>query len=294
MIRSTLVFSFFLFLVSSAASAQSAWVQEDDGHYMQLSHSALPAYNNVYLRSGGEFRTPRSILDQTIQFYGEYGLGRNTTLVYNIPVKHIHVGNFNPDYEGSVSLQAGTMWGLSNVSLGVRQKLYRDLFDIAAGFHVQAPTGMYDDSMGVRTGYDAWTFMPMLNFGKGLGNFFIQMHFGAQFRTNDYTHNLNTGVEFGHQFFGRLWVMAFLNGQISLRNGERTDPINNRATGLYLNDEEYVAFGLKLIGEIVDDRFGLTFGFGGAISGNNVAKSPSFNGGIYWNWNRASKMNVAE
>lgn len=283
----------FLALFYQSSTAQSAWVQEEGGHYMQLGHSALPAYDKVYLRGGNEFQTPRQILDQTIQFYGEYGLGRNTSLVYNVPIKHIHVGNFNSEYEGSVALKAGTMWGLSNVSLGVRQKLYRVLFDVAVGFHVQAPTGMYDDSMGVRTGYDAWTFMPMLNFGKGLGKFFIQMHFGAQIRTNEYTHNLNTGVELGYKFFDRLWVMAFLNGQISLRNGDRTDPINNRATGLYLNDEEYVAFGLKLIGEVVKDRFGLTFGFGGAISGNNVAKAPSLNGGIYWNWNRLDE-NVAE
>ena len=251
---------------------------------MQFSHSALPSYTKYYQRNGSDQQTAREILDQTLQFYGEYGMGNKTTLVYNLPVKHIHVGNFNNAYEGSASLQAGTMWGLSNIMVGVRQSLYSDLFNMAIEFQVQAPTGMYDDSMGVRTGYDAWSFYPTLNFGKGLGNFYIKMHIGSQLRTNDYTHNLTTGVEAGYRFFQRLWVMAFLNGQVSWRNGDRVDLINNRATGLYLNDQEFVAFGLKLIGEVVKDRFGITFGFGGAISGHNVAKSPSWNGGIYWQW----------
>lgn len=273
-----------LLCLGTQAFSQSAWTQDKGKHYMQLSHSVLPFYTKYYQRGGNEEQTAREVLDQTLQFYGEYGMGPSTTLLYNLPVKHVHIGNFNANYEGSASLKAGTMWGLSNAMIGVRQSLYSDLFNMGIEFQIQAPTGMYDDSMGVRTGYDAWSFYPTLNFGKGLGNFYIKMYIGSQLRTNDYTHNLTTGVEAGYKFFDRLWVMAFLNGQVSWRNGDRVDPINNRATGLYLNDQEFVAFGLKLIGEVVKDKFGITFGFGGAISGHNVAKSPSWNGGIYWQW----------
>ncbi|MCJ7468105.1 MAG: hypothetical protein MUO53_15610 [Maribacter sp.] len=51
-------------------------------------------------------------------------------------------------------------------------------------------------------------------------------------------------------------------------------------TSLYVNDQEYVAFGMKAISEITPN-FGLLFGYAGALSGNNVPKREVLRFGIF-------------
>ena len=50
---------------------------------------------------------------------------------------------------------------------------------------------------------------------------------------------------------------------------------------MYVNDQEYTAYGIKIIGEI-SPEFGIIAGFGGAFSGNNVAKQAAINIGLYY------------
>jgi hypothetical protein len=66
-----------------------------------------------------------------------------------------------------------------------------------------------------------------------------------------------------------------------MRNGSRTDPLNNLLTGLYVNNQEHVAWGIKTYGNIFSDRWGVSAALFGAFSGNYVAKSPSINLGVY-------------
>ena len=57
-------------------------------------------------------------------------------------------------------------------------------------------------------------------------------------------------------------------------------PAENQLTGLYVNNQEYGAFGLKAIGEFSNNS-GITAGYGGAFSGNNVAKQAALTFGVY-------------
>lgn len=79
-------------------------------------------------------------------------------------------------------------------------------------------------------------------------------------------------------------MITFLDFVISLNNGDFHTPIQNTLTALYVNDQEYTAFGLKAIIEI-SSQFGLIAGFGGAFSGNNVAKEAALNIGLYYKIN---------
>ena len=57
-------------------------------------------------------------------------------------------------------------------------------------------------------------------------------------------------------------------------------PQENLATALYVNDQSYAAFGLKLIAEF-NKKFGANVGLGGAFAGRNVAKVPAISFGLF-------------
>ena len=79
-------------------------------------------------------------------------------------------------------------------------------------------------------------------------------------------------------------MIAFLDFVISLNNGNYEVPLENALTALYVNNQEYTAFGLKAIGKITLD-FGFIAGFGGAFSGTHVAKKAAINLGLYYKIN---------
>jgi hypothetical protein len=84
----------------------------------------------------------------------------------------------------------------------------------------------------------------------------------------------------GHKIIKRIWLIGFVDVVKSFENGNIALPIQNTFTGLYVNDQEYGAYGLKAIGEITE-QIGLTAGFGGAFFGNNVPSQAAFNVGVY-------------
>ncbi|RCS26084.1 hypothetical protein DUT90_09920 [Polaribacter sp. WD7] len=266
----------FLFITISAFS-QSPWTQEKGKFYTQLSFTSIANYNSLF--GDPEILTEREITDNTLQFFGEYGLSDKTSLLVNIPFKLIETGdltstNLNP------TTTAATESTLGNIELGLKHNFYQKDWTISGQFSVEANTSSFDASSGIRTGYDAWTFSPLLLAGKSFGDTYIQGFLGANLRTNNYSSNFRFGGEIGSRLGKHVWLIAFLDVSSSFKNGDVVIPQENILTGLYVNDQEFGAFGLKAIGEI-SENFGITAGFGGAFSGNNVAKQGALNIGLY-------------
>lgn len=254
----TLVFtSFSLF-------AQSPWTKKKNEGYVQLSYTTISNYDKLF--GDPEINLPRKISDNTIQLYGEYGLSDKTTLLVSLPFKMLSgINNKN---------------AIGNLQLGVKHNFYNKKWLLSGQLNVEANTSDYDATSGLRSGYDAWTITPMFLAGRGFDKWYIQAFTGVDIRTNDYSSNFKLGGELGYKTLDWLWVAGFLDGVASLKNGEVSLPAQNLATGLYVNDQSFAAFGLKLIGEF-NDNFGANIGFGGAFSGRNVAKAPALSFGLY-------------
>ena len=152
---------------------------------------------------------------------------------------------------------------------------------ISGQFNVESNTGNYDVKTGLRTGYDTWTLTPTLNIGRGFKDFYVQAFTGVNVRFNNYSSNFRLGGEAGYKTFKRLWIVAYLDMVNSFKNENDTNlPIENLLTGTYVNNQEYVAYGLKGLLEITQ-KIGVTASFGGAFSGNNVAKRAAINFGVF-------------
>jgi len=257
-----------ILLATINAFGQSPWTKKKGEFYTQLSFSTIANYNTLF---GSPDKTLNGeITDNTLQFYGEYGLTYKTTFIASIPLKlisHKDISNTNKT-------------ALGNIEIGIKHNFYNKKWLFSGQLNVEVNSGTFDVLSGIRTGYNAWTITPLLTFGKGFNSWYVQGFTGVNIRTNNYSSNFKIGGEIGYKPIQKLWVIANLDVTQSFNNGDVVLPTSNLSTGLYLNDQEYVSFGLKAIGEITKN-FGLTAGVGGAFSGNNVAKQGAFNIGIY-------------
>jgi hypothetical protein len=263
-------------LVSGNLIAQSAWTQKKGKTYTQLSYSTISDYDRLF--GEPDYNTERKITDNTIQLYGEYGLTDKTTLLLNLPLKLIKTGDqvFN-----TVPVTTATnKTALGNIEIGIKHLLYNKAFTLSGQLSIEANTSTFDDNSGIRTGYDAWSFTPTLNAGKSFGKMYAQAFVGGHIRTNDYSSNFKFGAEYGIKFIQRIWVIGYLDFVSSFNNGDIILPESNLLTGLYVNNQEYSAYGVKGIVEI-NKNFGVSAGFGGAFSGNNVARQAAISFGLY-------------
>ncbi|CAM1357773.1 transporter [Tenacibaculum xiamenense] len=263
-------------LFTGTLFAQSPWTKKKNEAYLQLSFSSISNYTELF--GNPDYGTDREITDNTLQLYAEYGVSDKTTLFANVPFKMVKSGN--PTLDVAI-IPEGSESSLGNIQLGVKHNFYNKKWLISGQVGVEANTGSYNAATGLRTGYDAWTITPLVLVGRGFNNWYIQAFTGVDIRTNDYSSAYKLGGELGYKAIDWLWVAGFLDGVASFQNGETVIPTSNALTGLYVNNQSYAAFGLKLIGEI-NDKFGANAGIGGAFGGRNVAKKPAFSLGLYY------------
>ncbi len=276
----------FLFLLPFILFSQSPWTQKKGEFHTQFSFSTIPSYNEIY--GEPDFEINRNITDNTFQLYGEYGVSDKTTLILNIPFKNITTsGYIEPISSDPFHVNGATINAFGNMEAGIKHNFINNKWLVSGQLNIEFNTSSYDEISGIRTGYNAFTFTPLINFGRSFNKSYLQGFTGFNFRTNDYSTNFKIGAEGGTKIINRIWIIAFLDFVISLDNGDIELPQLNQQTALYINNQEYTAFGLKFIGEITPD-LGLIAGFGGAFTGNNVAKQAAINFGIYYKFN-ASK-----
>ncbi len=274
----------FLFLCSSSILfSQSPWTKKKGEFYTQFSFSTISNYDEIF--ADPDYFTHRKITDNTFQLYGEYGLSDKITIIINAPFKNIKTGDLtNKTGFDPLITSAETINAFGNIELGVKHNFYHKKCLLTGQLNIEFNTNTYDDPSGIRTGYDAFTFTPLINFGRGYKKSYLQAFTGFNIRTNNYSSNFRIGGEGGYKIIDKIWLIAFLDFVISLNNGDFEVPIQNALTALYINNQEYTAFGLKAIGEITP-KFGLITGFGGAFTGNNVAKEVAINLGLYYKIN---------
>ena len=109
--------------------------------------------------------------------------------------------------------------------------------------------------------------------------FFLEA--GGTKRGNNFSDEVQVITEYGKKVKA-IWTAVVLDYKKSLRNGSRQTP-NLDQTGLYPNNQEYFAFGLKLAKDLENGN-GINFSTFGAFSGHKVAHLASVNLGWYKKW----------
>ncbi len=259
--------------------AQSPWPQTKGRFYTQVSWQGIPEYDAVFTKGKISY-TPleRRISEQTLQLYGEYGISYHTTVWCSVPWRIMRSGE--PVLTSQPATAAGKVSGLGNASLAVRQSYFKWGLCFGGQLRVDLPAGGYDDATGLRTGYDAFTILPMLSAGKGYAHGYWFVYGGYGLRTNRFDHFMNFGAEAGYKIW-KIYLIGFSERLSPLDNGEVALPQNNLMTSLYVNGQGWWSVGAKGILEI-NERTGVVLTAAGAFSGSWVPKRPGLGLGVYF------------
>lgn len=262
--------------------AQSPWTQPDNGFYGQLSLNMVSGYDELYVTGGNKIATERKIDDLTLQGWLEWGLSESSTILLSLPLIVLNAGDLNIADQIDPLTQSGSLKAPGNIRLGWKKLISTGSYVSAGQLWLETPSGKYDDKTGLRSGYDAWALIPSFNFGTSGSAWYSYGSFAYGLRSNNYSHFLQFNAEVGYHIMPVLSLAFYIDWLNSLKNGSRQDPVNNLLTGLYVNNQEYFAFGIKVYGKIISNRLGISLGLAGAFSGNFVPRVPAFNLALYY------------
>jgi hypothetical protein len=262
--------------------AQSPWLQDKRTLLTQISFNIIPEYHQLFLNSGNTYNTERNIKDNTLQGWFDYGISDHTALQMILPIKFMNAGDLVDSDTPTPQTSSGSLQAFGNISLTWKQKLLQQTWILTSNLSIEFPTAQYQNKTGLRSGFDAWSILAALSTGRGFGRAYFYAHLGIGTRSNDYSSFLTGGFEGGYQLSRHIWVAGVVSILQSFQNGTRQDPVNNLLTGLYVNNQEFIAGGLKLFGSIISDKLGYSLSVFTATSGNFVAKSVPVNLGVFY------------
>ncbi len=281
MLQKCLLSFAFISLLSAALVAQSPWPRSKAGFYAQAAWHFIPAYEEVFPRSPGYSPLDRRLSENTFQLYGEYGVSRATTLTASLPLRLVSAGDFLGNF-ATPETESGSLFGMGNVSLGIRQSILKSNVQLSASLRIDLPVDNYDDATGLSTGYKAWAALPMLSAGMGFGRGYGFVYGGYGFRSDKFSQFVNLGIEGGFRI-KKLWLIGFSEWMSSVENGNVNEPLRNRLTALYVDEQSWLSIGVKGILEF--NRFwGVLASAAGASDGQWVPKKPGFSIGTYFKW----------
>lgn len=278
-------FYFILFLLTIAtwAEAQSPWARAKGGGYAQVSWNFIPTYTNLFGEDGNDIVLAREVSERSLQLYGEYGLGKKTTLMLALPYVWNERGEVNPESKLVNIGPGGEISGLGNTTIGLKHQFLSGKLAMAGNLRVQLPaSATYQPENDLRTGYDAMTIIPSVSAGMGFGITYWYAYGGYGYRTNDYTHFVTFGGEAGLKV-GKVWVAAFTESIIPMENGSVQPAKEPFYTGLFVDNQGWVSYGLKASWAI-RPSLGINFSGAGAAWAQNVPKSPGVGLGIWYRW----------
>jgi hypothetical protein len=262
--------------------AQSPFVRSQAGFYVQAGWHTVPTVNTLFGDDGSDRVLSHRVGEQTCQLYGEYGINRKTTLSVVLPLRSVLVKPNEVPLPLPVTQNLVRHTRLGNTSLGIKRQLYSGWLQVTANLRIDAPAGAPKTGTALRTGYEAWTFVPSVSVGQGYRRTFWYAYGGWGYRTNNYSMFADAGVE-GGVHFGPIWLIGFSQVLLSNRDGQRQDEPGYLYTGLSVDRQSWVSVGLKGIWQI--NRFtGLVVSAAGAPYARNVPKSPGLGVAVYFRW----------
>ncbi len=274
-----LICSLLLLSLSTLSIAGGPWIRGYKKGFVQLGYSGL-YYNSVFGPTGSELKSFRNASDVTLQLYAEYGFARGWEVRGVLPYKLLRTGTSTDRLANPVP--AGTLTGLGNIGLGIKRSVLEGA--ISVGVDALANTFTNNDQLGLRTGYEGWTILPYVSVGFGGKRTYVYTEVGYGFMTQNYSNFAKINGEFGYRLHPRLWVAAVADFRLPTRNGPFFNTEAYQFTATYLNDQMYLGAGLKAAYDIVPDKIGLTASVIGALAGENVPFSRSYNAGIFIKW----------
>lgn len=238
-------------LLTYCLQAQSGWTREAKGLYVQAS--VMNFSSNDYYTTEGRLADQGSDFNTSgLLIYGEYGVTDRLTAVLDLPL--VRLNSFST---------TETVGGVGNIQLGAKYKLLKS-FPLSLQVALDIPTndgtnfaqskepnafGEFDViNLPVSDGeFNVWTTLAASHGFKN-GKTYASAFSSVNFRTEDFSNQFQAGVEVGHLFFDKLYLIGKLKIQ------ERLSSENNVQSGSFLFGEgtTFTSFGFTSMYKLSD------------------------------------------
>ena len=222
----------------------------------------------------------------TTSLYAEYGFTDRLTGILYLPLfSRTYFNNTISATTGEVLTPGEAINGLSDADISLKY-----------GLIVNKPVVLSATlTLGIPLGESSGGSAGNLQLGDGEFNQLIQLDAGTGFkigkqnayanafvgynnRTNNFSDEIRFGVETGITF-GKLTTIFRLFGIESLQNGDLEAGINS--TSIFANNSEHLTFAPEVAYQVTE-KWGVSAGFGTALSGKIIFANPSYNVGVFF------------
>lgn len=260
-----IVVSFFNF---SASCFAGAWTSNKGEAYNKLGFNYYYT-DKIYNGDGDSENFPLNgeYKDYNLQYYVEYGLTSDLTLISSFYYKYLEKED---DYMES------TIWGFSDVDLGLKSKLMGGRMGVLSAQGLIKIPGLYDENDPIPLGNGQYDFEIRLLYGLSLIPRFpgyINTEVGYRFRAEDPADEWRYLFEFGMNLGPKAYARVKLDGIMGAENGENTSIIegNPTLTNNFDLGKLDMALGYKLSG-----KWSTEIGFVPEIYGENTSAGATY------------------
>lgn len=234
----------FLFtIIGISASAQNGWARKDGGLYLQGTLSTFSS--DQYYSRLGKLIEGNTFNSHGFLIYGEYGITDQLTSVVHLPLVMFH------NFSGTE-----TVAGLGDIRLGLKYQLTRS-FPLSVQVEAEIPT---DDGIllasadkpndigvieqiNLPTSDGEFNFRTTLAASHSLpGGTFGSLYGSINWRTESFSNQWQSGLEIGHLFFDKLYLIGKMNVQ-----GKFTTSDTGGGSFLYGEGTTFTALGVTSI-----------------------------------------------
>jgi hypothetical protein len=208
-----------LFFVVQEVDGQSGWTKSKGEGFFQTSFSTFNSKD--YFTLEGEKLLTNRFHQQSMVFYGEYGVTDKFTVIANLPLQ-----NFN----GFETTE--TVSGLGDLRLEFKHSILKKILPLAISVAPEIPTGRANnfansivndfERINLPSGdgeFNVWTTLAT-SFALGdfpfYGSLFGSYNYRTQYDGISFSDQIAVGMELGYRVFDKVWVNARLNGLTSV------------------------------------------------------------------------------
>lgn len=216
---SKIALGLLVFLLSQTAFGQSGWTKANTEGFYQLSFNRFSSED--YFTLDGEQLKTNQFTQNSLVFYGEYGITDKFTVIANWPLQV---------WNGFSSTE--TVSGLGDLRLEFKHALLKKYLPLAISVAPELPIGKANnfaqsklndfESINLPSGdgeFNVWTTLATsfsLPNAPLYGNLFGSYNYRTEYDGISFSDQIGLGIEFGYKIADLVWVNSRINALTSV------------------------------------------------------------------------------
>ncbi len=202
---------FFILFSSHNGFSQSGWVRAKGEVFASVGLQHFSSKN--YINLSGEALTTSTFSQQTLQFYGEYGLSEKWTIIMNVPLLKSH------GFETTKRV-----FGTGDLRLELKYPLISGKWNVAVSVAPEIPIAPGDnfaqnkinafDFINLPTGDGEFNVWNTLAISKShskkplYASVFVAYNIRTGYQGASFNDQLQEGLEVGYKIKGKMWLQG--------------------------------------------------------------------------------------